>query len=182
MPTSPRAGHGSNASSPGWETCSTACRMPRVTWVLRGFRARWSRSSSAAILVVVIGVIVWGPLRSSRRRQPSHTVFEDDDRDSATMRSAAESAAARGDWTARGDRTIPRHGEGRGKLWVGRRHPRHDRLRVRDRSGAEGNRRSPLNSTGRETCLTASGMGTMPSTSRTTTAWWRSTTTQHRHA
>lgn len=53
----------------------------------------------AVLLVALIALIVWGPLRSSRRRRASHVVFEDDARDSRTMRSAAASAAARGDWT-----------------------------------------------------------------------------------
>lgn len=51
------------------------------------------------LLAGVIALIVWGPLRSSRRRKASHTVFEDDERDSAAMRDAAAEAAARGDWT-----------------------------------------------------------------------------------
>lgn len=51
------------------------------------------------LLVAIIALIVWGPMRSSRRRRESHTVFEDDVRDSKTMRSAAADAAARGDWT-----------------------------------------------------------------------------------
>ncbi len=50
-------------------------------------------------LVALIALIVWGPMRSSRRRKASHAVFEDDARDSDSMRVAAEDAAARGDWT-----------------------------------------------------------------------------------
>jgi hypothetical protein len=53
----------------------------------------------AAVLVAIIILIVWGPMRASRRRKASHVVFEDDVRDSKAMRSAAEDAAARGDWT-----------------------------------------------------------------------------------
>lgn len=53
----------------------------------------------AVILVALIALIVWGPMRSSRRRKASTAVFEDDERDSAAMRSAAVDAAARGDWT-----------------------------------------------------------------------------------
>jgi hypothetical protein len=53
----------------------------------------------SVLLVGVIVLIVWGPLRSSRRRKASHTVFEDDERDSDAMRTAADKAAARQDWT-----------------------------------------------------------------------------------
>jgi hypothetical protein len=53
----------------------------------------------AVILVALIALIVWGPMRSSRRRKASRAVFEDDERDSAAMRSDAVDAAARGDWT-----------------------------------------------------------------------------------
>ncbi len=53
----------------------------------------------AVILVALIALIVWGPMRSSRRRKASRAVFEDDVRDSDAMRSAAVDAAARGDWT-----------------------------------------------------------------------------------
>ncbi|WP_291377570.1 DUF4129 domain-containing protein [Demequina sp.] len=53
----------------------------------------------AVLLVALIVFIVWGPMRASRRRKASHAVFEDDVRDSKAMRSAAERAAARGDWT-----------------------------------------------------------------------------------
>jgi hypothetical protein len=53
----------------------------------------------AVLLVALIVLIVWGPMRASRRRKASHAVFEDDERDSKAMRSAADYAAARGDWT-----------------------------------------------------------------------------------
>lgn len=51
------------------------------------------------LLVALIALIVWGPMRSSRRRRDSHVVFEDDVRDTKTMRSAAAAAAAQGNWT-----------------------------------------------------------------------------------
>lgn len=54
------------------------------------------------LVAAVVGVILYlvlGPLRRSHRVKRSASVFEDDDRPAAQIRSAALTAAAGGDWT-----------------------------------------------------------------------------------
>ena len=55
------------------------------------------------LAVVVVALVAWrvaGPVRLSRRPRRSVTVLDDDSRTSAELRSAADAAAARGDWAA----------------------------------------------------------------------------------
>ncbi len=62
--------------------------------------------SLMAILIVVAIIIVLilvtravvGPVRRSFKAKRTHSVFEDDSRSAAEMRSAADAAATRGDW------------------------------------------------------------------------------------
>lgn len=51
-----------------------------------------------AALIAVVIYLVMGPLRQSRRAKASASVFEDDNRSADDMLTAAEAAAARGDW------------------------------------------------------------------------------------
>ncbi|WP_236683542.1 DUF4129 domain-containing protein [Demequina aurantiaca] len=56
----------------------------------------------AVLGLAVVAVIVWivvGPLRRSRRSRSDAEVFGGDERDSAALSSAADEAAAVGDWT-----------------------------------------------------------------------------------
>ncbi|GAA1513735.1 DUF4129 domain-containing protein [Agromyces terreus] len=50
------------------------------------------------VVLVVIGLLVFGVPRLRRRRRAEPASFEDDRRDAATIRRAAEAAARSGDW------------------------------------------------------------------------------------